>query len=88
MYKETTNKIYRVIVKSTGSIQPIGTYWKKECVYCGKDLQEAKIVYYTEEVSDFGGSFGNPARETIIQVIEPGQDEEDIEADEIRSLEI
>lgn len=84
---ESTNKLYRVVVKTTNRVQPNGTYWDKECIYCGGDLREAKRIYYREEVLDFGGcGHGGPARETVFQVIEPGQDEEDLASDTIREL--
>lgn len=58
--------IYRVIVKSTGSLQPSGTFWDFRTVYCGSSLLSARVAYLREEAADRGGSYGNPSRETTI----------------------
>lgn len=69
--------IYRVTVKTTGSLQPSGTFWNREVVYCGDSLKEARTVYLKEEATDYGGSYGNRSRETIIQAFE--EEPEDID---------
>jgi hypothetical protein len=66
--------IYRVIVKKTGSKQPNGTYWAKEVLYCGVSLTDARIAYHTSEPSDFGGDYGNAARETVFQKMKDDTD--------------
>lgn len=61
--------IYRVVVRTTGSLQPSGggTYWSRQVVYCGPSLRDARVAYLREEAADYGGSHGNRARETLIQ---------------------
>lgn len=79
-----SDSIYRVIVRTTGSVQPSGTFWKREPVYCGPSLRDARVAYLREEVNDRGGSYGNPARETIIERFEAdSEDIEDVKAEEI-----
>lgn len=73
--------IYRVTVKTTGSVQPGsgGTFWNREVVYCGNVLEDARIAYLKSNASDYGGSYGNSARNTIIEGFESNPD--DIEDD-------
>lgn len=61
-------KLYRVLVKSTTSLQPCETYWKKEVLYCGYDKLEAVRIYHNSTPNDYSGSYGNPARRTMNQV--------------------
>lgn len=64
--------IYRVCSRSTGSLQPGGgTFWTEEVHYTGTSWVEACIAYYAQEPHDFGGGPGNPARETIIEQMDP-----------------
>lgn len=71
--------IYRVTVKTTGSLQPSGTFWDKEPVYCGDDKAEARTHYLRERTKDYGGSYGNRSRDTIIESFESDPDELDDE---------
>lgn len=84
--KKMSDKLYRVIVKKTKSVQPNETYWEKTCIYCGYDLREARSRYYEEELQDHGGVYGSPARVTIMQIIEPGRDEEDLKSDTVTEV--
>ena len=60
--------IYRVVVKTTGSLQPGGTTWQRRAIYCGPSLRDARIAYLREEPDDRGfGGYGNASRETIIE---------------------
>lgn len=62
-------KLYRVLVKTTGSLQPGSgnTFWQTDVLYCGYDRLEAARVYHENKPRDFGGSYGNRCRETIGQ---------------------
>lgn len=68
--------IYRVVVRTTGSMQPGsgGTFWNRQVAYCGPSLRDARVAYLREEASDYGGGYGNRARETLIEKFdaEPG----------------
>lgn len=78
--------IYRVTIKTTNSLQPGsgGTFWQRESVYCGASLEDARIAYLENEVKDYGGSHGNPVRETVIEEFESEPDEIDsTESEEI-----
>jgi hypothetical protein len=59
--------IYRVIVRTTGSRQPSGTFWERSAKYCGPSLRDARVVYLREEADDYGGGYGNRCRETYIE---------------------
>jgi len=66
-----SESIYRVVVSKTGSLQPTGeSHWQKEVVYCGPSLRDARIAYLREVEGDFGGSYGNPSRDTKIEEFE------------------
>lgn len=70
--------IYRVTIKTTGSLQPSGTFWQRETAYCGPSLRDARVAYLREETSDHGGaSYGNSARETVIERFDATPDEID-----------
>lgn len=60
-------KLYRVMIKTTGSLQPAETFWRKEVIYCGYDRDEAVRVYHESTPTDTKGSYGNPARVTVGQ---------------------
>lgn len=82
--------IYRVITKTTGSLQPGGggaTFWNREVIYCGTDRDEARVVYHTSTVEDFGGSYGNRCRETICEEIADAETE-DFADDEVTATEL
>jgi hypothetical protein len=70
------NKIYRVTVKSTNSIQPSGgdTYWQRRIVYCGTDLTEARTEFLRNESLDCFAGYGNHARETVIEQFDVNKD--------------
>jgi hypothetical protein len=74
----TTETIYRVRVKTTGSVQPGygATDWQSEVLYCGTDRTEARTVYHRNAPTDFGGSHGNQARRTLFEVIEDAETED------------
>jgi hypothetical protein len=73
--------IYRVTVKTTGSYQPNGTTnWQYNVIYCGNDLEDARIEYLGSEQSDQHCGHGNRCRTTVIEQF-------DSEPDEIDSLE-
>lgn len=76
--------IYRVTVKTTGSLQPSQTFWNKEVVYCGDDLKQARIVYLRELQGDYGGSYGMRSRDTIIE----GFEEEPENIDDTETVEV
>lgn len=69
--------IYRVMVRTTGSMQPSATFWRYTVLYCGTSLEDARIAYLRSEVEDRGGHYGNPAQETIIEQHESEPEEID-----------
>lgn len=71
--------IYRVTVKTTSSVQPgkSGTFWNRETTYCGTSLEDARVEYLRSLNEDYGGSFGNRCRETIIEAFDSEPDEID-----------
>ena len=71
--------IYRVTVKTTGSVMPSGTFWQREVVYCGTDLEEARVEYLKSRPSDYWCGYGNRARETVIEQFDSTPEEIDTE---------
>lgn len=71
------SNLYRVTRKHTGSRQPGGTYWTREVVYCGYDREEALRVYHAVEPTDYGGGYGNAAKETIFESLDTSEIEDD-----------
>jgi len=62
--------LYRVCIKSTSSLQPDSSFWKKRVLYCGYDREEAKRVYYENEPEDTQyQNYGSSFRQTLFQVI-------------------
>lgn len=78
--------IYRVTIKTTGSIQPGRgqTFWNREVLYCGSSLEDARIAYLRSLATDHGGSPGNRCRETEIE----GFDSEPDEPSDTSSVEV
>jgi hypothetical protein len=74
-----SDHIYRVVVRTTNSVQPGngGTFWNRQVAYCGPSLRDARVAYLREEASDFGGGYGNRARETLIEKFDAEPDEID-----------
>ena len=69
--------LYRVVRKTTGSVQPGGdTYWNREVLYCGYDRDEARRVYHESEPSDVWQGYGNRAVETVGHVIRDAETED------------
>jgi hypothetical protein len=61
-------KLYRVLVKTTDSLQPDrSTSWQAEVVYCGYDLDEARRVYHANTPKDYFCGYGNRRRKTVAQ---------------------
>ena len=65
-----TDKLYRVICRWTGSLQPSGTFWNKEVLYCGYDRAAARQAYHQSAPSDFYGGYGNRVVDTISEAID------------------
>lgn len=60
--------IYRVVVRTTSSLQPgRDTCWQQSVAYCGPSLRDARIAYLREMANDYCGSYGNRARDTLIE---------------------
>lgn len=66
--------IYRVTVRKTGSVQPSSTFWNREVVHCGTDLEAARVEFLRHKGTDYGGSYGNSARETDLEAFESTPD--------------
>lgn len=62
-----TKRLYRVIVRTTTSVQPRGTCWQTEVLYCGYDRDEAERVYHASTPLDYWQGYGNRSRETRAQ---------------------
>ena len=70
-------KLYRISVRSTSSLQPGGgSFWTTAVLYCGYDRDEARREYHNSEPHDDNCSFGRPARETHCVVIEDAETED------------
>lgn len=69
--------IYRVLVRSTRSLQPDCTFWEREVLYCGTNLELARIAYLESEPGDFWHGYGNSVRETLIRQFESEPEEID-----------
>ncbi len=69
----TTKTMYRVIARTTGSLQPSGTCWSKTVLYCGYDRLEAARAYHESTPADYWYGYGNRARETVGQRKEIGE---------------
>lgn len=76
--------LYRVIEKTTTSLQPSGTFWNRNVLYCGYDREEARRVYHEQEPADIYRGYGSTCRETIAQAIEDSG--EDFGEDKITRL--
>ena len=75
--------IYRVLVKKTGSLQPNCTFWNNEVLYCGTDLEDARVAYLASVACDVFG-YGNPATRSVIEEFESNPEEIDsVEANEL-----
>lgn len=74
-----SENIYRVRVRTTNSVQPGsgGTFWNSQVAYCGPSLRDARVAYLREEAGDYGGGYGNRARETLIEQFDAEPDEID-----------
>lgn len=54
--------IYRVTIKRTSSLQPgrdDNSYWQSEVIYCGNDLEEARIEYLKAPNYEHFCGYGN-----------------------------
>ena len=69
--------IYRVLVLTTTSKQPLNTFWQTEVLYCGTDRDDARVAYHASEPLDYTGTPGNPARITKIESIDDSDNVED-----------
>lgn len=67
--------IYRVKTETTGSLQPRqgDTYWKTEVLYCGADVEDARIAYHESKPADYGAGYGNSARYTIFERLDTSE---------------
>lgn len=80
--------IYRVTVRVTGSLQPGrgSTFWDRTTVYCGTSLEEARVQYLASINDDYGGSFGNRCRETLIEQFQ--SEPEEIDSTEAEAVDV
>jgi len=75
--------IFRVSVKDTNSLQAgRDNNWHRSVLYCGTNLEEARIAYLASEICDVGGKYGSPARYTLIERFASEPDEFDTTAEE------
>lgn len=80
------SKLYRVIRRTTDSLQSTGTHWSSEVLYSGYDRDEARRIYHETKPSDAQwvpvDCYGTKVIETLCQVIEDA-DTDDFADDEI-----
>ena len=70
--------IFRVSLKTTESLQPgRDNSWHISVLYCGTNLEEARIAYLASEICDVGGNYGSRARYTLIEYFASEPDEFD-----------
>lgn len=75
--------IFRVHLKTTESLQPgPDNNWHKSVLYCGTNLEKARIAYLASEICDVGGNYGDPARYTLIEYFASEPDEFDTTTEE------
>lgn len=67
-----SDHIYRVTRKHTTSLQPCGTTWRREVLYCGTNRTAARTAYHGSTPADGCRGYGNSATETIVEVITDG----------------
>lgn len=78
--------IYRVTVRTTGSVQPGSgsTFWNRDVIHCGTSLEEARVEFLRSKGTDYGGSYGNRAKETDLESFDSESDV--IDSDEAEDL--
>ena len=81
------SELYRITVRATSSLQPGGSHWTTDVLYCGYDREEARQAFHTSEPADDNRSFGNPARETHAEIIKDGETA-DFDDDELETVEL
>ena len=63
--------LHRITLKSTSSLQPGGSYWTEDVLYCGYDREEARRVYHENEHREGGaGNYGNGCTRLVHHAIE------------------
>lgn len=77
--------LYRITEKRTGSLQPSGTFWHREVLYCGYDRDEARQVFHENKPREYWHGYGNKVMEIEAETIEDAQtaDFDDDEALEV-----
>lgn len=80
-----TQVLYRVLKKTTGSLQPDGlsTFWNTEVLYCGYDRLEALRVYWKHEPEEQYRGYGSRCAKVTAQAI---TDQGEIEAATVELL--
>ena len=73
---EGQKKLYRVLKRYTGSLQPGGgaTFWQYETLYCGYSCDEARQAYYSHAPEERFNGYGGRAIEVVYQEIEGAGD--------------
>jgi acyl-coenzyme A synthetase/AMP-(fatty) acid ligase len=67
-------KLYRILRKTTNSVQPSNTYWQTEVLYCGYDRLEAIRVFHESRPRDYCHGYGNSSVKTVGQSKEVKED--------------
>jgi hypothetical protein len=64
--------LYRVIVSETDCKQPkhSDTHWRRQVLYCGTNVDEARIAFHASEPQDFSRGAGTAARETDFETLD------------------
>lgn len=69
--------IYRVTRRTTGSLQPSGTFWGRDVLYCGTSLEDARVEYLRALPGCAFCGYGNRATEVDIEEFESEPEEPD-----------
>lgn len=66
------SKLYRVLSKTTHSLQPGAEYnstWEIDVHYIGPGVEPARIAYHTSRPQDVVGGHGGKCRMTIFEIL-------------------
>ena len=67
---DTNEKLYRVVKRSTSSLQPSATFWNDEILYCDYDRDEARRIYHQNTPAEGPVfNYGSPYSKTVVEVI-------------------
>lgn len=62
--------LFRVVVRTTASLQPGDGHWESKVAYCGYDWLEAARVFHVQAPRDYSGGYGGRCRRTLCEQTE------------------